>query len=139
MIPGRMLCPKKSRFAISATLTRIFPALRLVGAIRQAFDLRTLVIAALGPGTASAGLVALLDRLDSSRSADTTPDLFVPSITSKKPIRAPSFWSWQTVSTTSFPAHGASPAFGGAPVRLSSTPGAGWASDDARAIERDHG
>ena len=56
------------------SLTRLFPALRLVGAIRQAFDLRKLIIAALGLALLQPGW-SLLDRLVPP-AADTTPDLF---------------------------------------------------------------
>ena len=44
------------------SLTRLFPGLRLVGAIRQAFDLRKLVIAALGLALLQLGW-AMLDGL----------------------------------------------------------------------------
>ncbi len=105
------------------SLTRLFPALRLVGAIRQAFDLRKLIIAALGLALLQPGWV-LLDRLVPA-AADTTPDLFAPSI-SVKSISERDFWSWETVSVLHFRLS--------EPVRLLATPlfvfvepGAGWA------------
>ena len=55
-------------------LVRLFPALRLVGAIRQAFDLRKLLIAALGLAILQAGWT-FLDQLV-PKAADTTPALF---------------------------------------------------------------
>ena len=77
------------------SLTRLFPALRLVGAIRQAFDLRKLVIAALGLALLQPGWT-LLDRMVPA-AADTTPALFAPSV-SVKGVSEPDFWSWETVS-----------------------------------------
>ena len=68
------------------SLTRLFPALRLVGAIRQAFDLRKLIIAALGLVLLQPGWT-LLDRLVPA-TADTTPDVFAPSIASVRTDRA---------------------------------------------------
>jgi hypothetical protein len=104
------------------TLTRLFPALRLIGAIRQAFDLRKLIIAALGLALLQPGWM-LLDRLVPGAS-DTTPDLFAPSI-SLKTSSEPNFWSWETVSGLHFRLT--------EPVRLLATPlfalvepGAGW-------------
>jgi hypothetical protein len=56
------------------SMNRIFPALRLVGAIRQAFDLRKLAIAALGLALLQPGW-SLLDRLVPA-AANATPDVF---------------------------------------------------------------
>jgi hypothetical protein len=56
---------------------RFLPALRLVGAIRQAFDLRKLVIAALGLALLQSGW-SLLDRLVPA-AVDATPDVFESS------------------------------------------------------------
>ena len=104
------------------SLTRLFPALRLVGAIRQAFDLRKLIVAALGLALLQPGWT-LLDRLIPA-AADTTPDLFAPSI-SVKSVSEPDFWSWETVSGLHFRLS--------EPVRLLTAPllavvepGAGW-------------
>jgi hypothetical protein len=82
-MPGEVCYPDK-RF-----LRRIFPGLRIVGAIRMAFDLRKLVIAALGLALLQLGW-SLLDRLFPA-SAAVTPD--VPSMIG--PIRDDSdsdFW-----------------------------------------------
>ena len=65
--------PEEASIVDRRSLTRIFPALRLVGAIRQAFDLRKLIIAALGLAVLQPGW-SLLDRLFPA-SADTTPAL----------------------------------------------------------------
>jgi hypothetical protein len=104
------------------SLTRLFPALRLVGAIRQAFDLRKLIIAALGLALLQPGWT-LLDRLVPS-AADTTPDLLAPTIWAKS-VSEPDFWSWETVSGLHFRLS--------EPVRLLTAPlfafvepGAGW-------------
>ena len=53
-------------------LRRVFPGLRLVGAIRMAFDLRKLIIAALGLALLQLGW-SILDRLFPG-SAAVTPD-----------------------------------------------------------------
>ena len=52
------------------SLTRFFPALRLVGAIRLAFDLRKLIIAAIGLALLQPGW----SLLDSARSGDGRRD-----------------------------------------------------------------
>jgi hypothetical protein len=75
-------------------LVRLFPALRLVGAIRQAFDLRKLLTAALGLAILQAGWT-LLDQLVPA-AADTTPALLSPSLASKGPSE-PGFWSSETL------------------------------------------
>ncbi len=54
------------------TLRRLFPGLRLVGAVRMAFDLRKLVIAALGLALLQLGW-SILDRMFPDSSA-ITPD-----------------------------------------------------------------
>jgi hypothetical protein len=75
-------------------LSRIFPALRLVGAIRQAFDLRKLIIAALGLALLQPGW-SLLDQLVPS-TADTTPDpiaSFGPAVN----LTEPGLWSRDTI------------------------------------------
>ena len=104
------------------SLTRSFPALRLLGAIRQAFDLRKLLIAALGIALLQPGWT-LLDRLVPAAAA-TTPDMFAPSIFVKS-VSEPEFWSWETVSGLHFRLS--------EPVRLLAVPlfafvepGAGW-------------
>ena len=66
-MPGEVCYPDR-RF-----LNRLFPGLRLLGAIRMAFDLRKLVIAALGLLLLQLGW-SLLDRLFPA-SAAVTPDL----------------------------------------------------------------
>ena len=65
-MPGEACYPDR-RF-----LNRLFPGLRIVGAIRMAFDLRKLVIAALGLALLQLGW-SLLDRLFPA-SAAVTPD-----------------------------------------------------------------
>jgi hypothetical protein len=104
------------------SLTRLFPGLRLAGAIRQAFDLRKLIIAALGLALLQPGWM-LLDRLVPP-AANTTPDLNAPSV-SVKSVSEPDFWSWETVSGLHFRLS--------EPVRLLAAPlfvfvepGAGW-------------
>jgi hypothetical protein len=92
-VPDEVLIPDRR------ALTRLFPALRLVGAIRQAFDLRRLLIAALGLALLQPGWT-LLDRLVPA-AAGTTPDLFSPSV-SVKSVSEPDFWSWETVSGLHF-------------------------------------
>ncbi len=105
------------------SLTRLFPALRLVGAIRQAFDLRKLIIAALGLAILQAGWW-VLDRLVPAAD-DTTPPVFGPAV-ARKALSEPDFWSWETVSGLHLRLS--------EPVRLLATPlfgfvepGAGWA------------
>ena len=92
-MPDEVLIPDRR------ALTRLFPALRLVGAIRQAFDLRKLLIAALGLALLQPGWT-LLDRLVPA-AAGTTPDLFSPSVAVKS-VSEPDFWSWETVSGLHF-------------------------------------
>jgi hypothetical protein len=92
-VPDEVLIPDRR------ALTRLFPALRLFGAIRQAFDLRKLLIAALGLALLQPGWT-LLDRLVPA-AAGTTPDLFAPSV-SVKSVSEPDFWSWETVSGLHF-------------------------------------
>jgi hypothetical protein len=62
------------------SLTRLFPALRLVGAVRMAFDLRKLVIAAIGLAGLQAGWL-LLGRLSpaSVQAMPTLLDATVPT------------------------------------------------------------
>ena len=117
-----MIVPDEVSIPDRRSLTRLFPALRLVGAIRQAFDLRKLIIAALGLVLLQPGW-SLLDRLVPA-AADTTPDLFAPSV-SVKSVSEPDFWSWETVSGLHFRLS--------EPVRLLATPlfafvepGSGW-------------
>jgi hypothetical protein len=105
------------------SLTRLFSALRLLGAMRQAFDLRKLIIAALGLALLQPAW-ALLDLIVPS-AADTTPDLLAQSSTFNS-LSEPDFWSWNTVSGLHFRLS--------EPVRLLATPlfafvdpGAGWA------------
>ncbi len=69
---------------------RLLPALRLVGAIRQAFDLRKLVIAALGLALLQSGWL-LLDRLVPP-GADATPDVFESSAPTSR-LADKDFWS----------------------------------------------
>jgi hypothetical protein len=76
-------------------LVRLFPALRLFGAIRLAFDLRKLLIAALGLAIFQSGWT-LLDQLVPA-AADTTPALFAPSLAWKGPSE-PGFWSSETLA-----------------------------------------
>jgi hypothetical protein len=77
------------------SLTRLLPVLRLVAAIRQAFDLRKLMIAALGLALLQPGWV-LLDRLVPT-GADTTPDLFASSDNANSLSEA-GFWSPGTLA-----------------------------------------
>jgi hypothetical protein len=65
-------------------LTRLFPALRLIGAIRLAFDLRKLIIAAIGVVLLQLGW-SLFDRLIPA-AAGTTPDVLSSVL---RPDRAP--------------------------------------------------
>ena len=62
------------------TLRRLFPGLRMVGAIRMAFDLRKLIIAALGLALLQLGWL-MLDRIFPG-SAAITPD----TLTAGQPI-----------------------------------------------------
>ena len=103
-------------------LVRLFPALRLVGAIRQAFDFRKLLIAALGLAIFQAGWT-LLDRLVPA-AADTTPALLSPSLASNGPSE-PNFWSSEALAGLHYRLS--------EPFRLLATPlfallepGAGW-------------
>ena len=110
------MCPTKSRFPNGVPLTRLFPAVRLVGAIRQAFDLRKLVIAALGLAILQPGWT-LLDRLGSAGGRHDARRVRAP-FSRRKASLEPDFWSWDTVSRASFPALGASPAAGDSLVRF---------------------
>jgi hypothetical protein len=74
------------------TLRRLFPGLRLVGAIRLAFDLRKLVIAALGLALLQLGW-SILDRL-SPESAAVTPDV-VGTVGVAGIERGVETWSWE--------------------------------------------
>ena len=73
------------------TLKRLFPGLRLVGAIRSAFDLRKLVIAALGLALLQLGW-SILDRL-SPDSAAITPEVFEAAGAAGITLSAGP-WSW---------------------------------------------
>jgi hypothetical protein len=68
-MPGEV-CNVDRRF-----LSRLFPGLRLVGAIRMAFDLRKLIIAALGLALLQLGW-SILDRLFPASTA-VTPDTYL--------------------------------------------------------------
>ncbi len=57
-------------------LSRLFPGLRMVGAIRMAFDLRKMIIAALGLALLQAGWL-LLDTIFPGSAAVTPDDLAV--------------------------------------------------------------
>ena len=105
------------------SLTRLFPALRLVGAIRQAFDLRKLIIAALGLAILQAGW-------SGSRPAGSGGGRHharrVRACRRTESLSEPDFWSWETVSGLHLRLS--------EPVRLLATPlfgfvepGAGWA------------
>jgi hypothetical protein len=115
-VPDEFSIPERRPF------TRLFPAVRLLGAIRQAFDLRKLLIAALGLAIFQAGST-LLDHLAPS-AAGTTPELTAPVLASTSPAD-PDFWSSETVSRLHFRLS--------EPVRLLAgplftflEPGAGW-------------
>jgi hypothetical protein len=75
-------------------LTQAFPALKVAGSVRQAFDLRRLVIAAVGLVALEAGW-SLLDRMVPS-AAETTPDVIASSVPAIR-FADPGLWSWATV------------------------------------------
>jgi hypothetical protein len=87
-VPAEVLIPDR-RF-----LTLVFPGLRLVGAIRQAFDLRKVIIAALGLAILQPGW-SLVDLLVPS-AADTTPDVIVASVPALS-LSEPGLWSRDTL------------------------------------------
>jgi len=76
------------------SLARLFPGLRLVGALRLAFDPRKLVIAALGMALLQLGW-SLIDMLFSASTA-VTPDVH----TAAGPVSVASgvVWTWETLA-----------------------------------------
>jgi hypothetical protein len=73
------------------SLTRLLPTLRLVGAIRLAFDLRKLIIAVIGLALLQLGW-SLLDRLIPAAAANT-PDVF-ESVLKANNAAGPGFGWW---------------------------------------------
>src|SRR5271170_4270772 len=78
------------------TLTRLFPAFRLIGAIRQAFDLRKLIIAALGLALFQPGW-SLLDQFV-AQPAETTRAAITSSVPQLS-FSEPGFWSWDNLAS----------------------------------------
>jgi len=76
------------------SLTRLFPALRVVGAIRLAFDLRKLVIALLGLAMLELGW-SLLDLVVPA-AADATPDIFEAAF-APGGLAQPGLWSRDSI------------------------------------------
>ncbi|MFI5459411.1 MAG: hypothetical protein ACHRXM_28640 [Isosphaerales bacterium] len=76
------------------SLARLFPGLRLVGALRLAFDLRKLIIAALGLALLQLGW-SLIDGLFPA-SAAVTPDMH----TAAAPVGLATgvVWTWETLA-----------------------------------------
>ncbi len=87
--------PDEVSIADRRSLVRLFPALRLIGAIRQAFDLRKLIIAGLGLALVQP-VWLFLDQLVPA-TADTTPDLF-PSAAPTPGLSGTALWSPETLS-----------------------------------------
>ena len=79
-------------------LRRVFPGLRLVGAIRMAFDLRKLVIAALGLALLQLGW-SILDRLFPA-SAAVTPDISTDGLPIDLDFRAETWTSRGTPASS---------------------------------------
>jgi hypothetical protein len=82
--------PDDVSIPVRRSVNRLFPALRLVGAIRLAFDIRKLAIAALGLALLQSGW-SLLDR-SVPAVGDATPDVFELSTPATDPAQ-PALWS----------------------------------------------
>ena len=104
------------------SLSRLFPGLRLVGALRLAFDFRKLIIAALGLALVQLGW-SILDRLFPS-SAGLTPDLFEAS---RAATIDPEAFAWTSSTFSAIHARICEPFWIlAAPLFVLLRPGIGW-------------
>jgi hypothetical protein len=91
--------PDEVPISFRRSVNRLLPALRLVGAIRLAFDIRKLAIAALGLALLQSGW-SLLDHLVPA-VGDATPDVFELSTPATNAAQ-PALWPWVNVGQSHF-------------------------------------